>query len=603
MAELVFLGLTFWDEHAGLWSAAGEEAAGAAAWAAALMGVPAGGRIAEEQAALRRVAMLVASGVPPEEIFAAVAAEAGRLLGAELTGVGRYEAGGAVTYVARWSAADQDLGSVMCPRRGGEHVSSLVFQSGRPARMDDFSRASGLTAEVVRGFGFGSAIGVPISVEGRLWGVLTVATASEDPLPADTEARLAGFTELAGTAIANAQARVELRAYAEEQAALRRVAVLVARGAAPEEVFAAVAEETGRVLGADFTGINRYDTEGTTTIVGMWTSTCTRPNVAVGDRLELGGRNVTTLVYQTGQPARIDDYDEGSGTFAEVGRSWGFRVAVGVPISVGGRPWGVVGVASARTGTLPPDTEARLAGFTELVGTTIANAEAQAELAASRARIVAAADEARRRIERDLHDGAQQRLITLALRLREAQAAAPPDAVDLITGLDGVAAGLEAALEELREIARGIHPTVLAEGGLRPALAALARRCPVPVDLQVQVAGRLPGPVEIAAYYVVSEALTNAARHAGATVTDVTVTVGEGVLRVRVHDDGRGGAAVGRGSGLTGLKDRVEALGGLFALHSPPGAGTALEVHLPLGRVTPAWHVADRIDGRGAAAH
>ena len=290
---------------------------------------------------------------------------------------------------------------------------------------------------------------------------------SDERFPADAEARLADFTELVGTAIANAEARVELRAYADEQAALRRVATLVAGGAPPKDVFAAVAAEAGLLLGADFTGMSRYDVDGTATPVGAWTRTGAPADVAGSAPPKLGGRNVATLVFVTGKPARIDDYHDTSGTFAAASSGWGFRSAVGVPITVEGRLWGVMAVGSTCKDALPGDTEARLAGFTELVGTAIANAEAQAALAASRARIVAAADEARRRIERDLHDGAQQRLVTLVLRLREAHAAAPAGAGELVKLLDGVAGGLEAALEELREIARGIHPAVLADGGLR----------------------------------------------------------------------------------------------------------------------------------------
>jgi signal transduction histidine kinase len=556
--------------------------AGAAVGAAALMGARASDRIAEEQAALRRVAMLAARGAPPEEVFAAVAAEVTRLLDADLTAMARYDSDKAMTAVARWSPARGDWGGSRRTPLGGRNVSTLVFETGRPARMDDYSQAAGPAAEVGREQGIRSSVGVPISVEGRLWGAMLVSSTSEDPLPADVETRLSGFTELVGTAIANAQARVELRGYADEQAALRRVATLVARGAASEEVFAAVAEDTGRLLGAEFTGMSRYDPDGMATIVGGWTSTDTPRPITVGDRLSLGGRNVTTLVSQTGEPVRIDDYGEGSGEFADAAHVANVRSAVGVPITVEGRLWGAVAVGSTRAAALPASTETRLAGFTELAGTAIANAEAQAALAASRARIVAAADEARRRIERDLHDGAQQRLITLALRMRELQAAAPAGAGELVHRLDRVAAGLAAALAELRETARGIHPAVLAEGGLCPALAALARRCPVPVDLHVQVPGRLPGPVEIAAYYMVSEALTNTARHAGATAVTVTVVTGEGMLRVSVRDDGRGGAAMGRGSGLVGLKDRVEALGGRITLHSPPGTGTALEIRVPL---------------------
>ena len=212
------------------------------------------------------------------------------------------------------------------------------------------------------------------------------------------------------------------------------------------------------------------------------------------------------------------------------------------------------------------------------------NAQLYAELSTSRARIVATADQTRRRIERDLHDGAQQRLVSLALQLRAVQAAAPPEAAGLARQVGDVAAGLAGALEELREIAHGLHPAILADGGLRPALKALARRSAVPVRLDVQVAGRLPEPTEIAAYYAVSEALTNTIKHAHASAADVEVTAPDGVLQVMVRDDGRGGAAFdpGSGSGLIGLKDRIEAAGGRITLHSPPGAGTTVQITLPL---------------------
>ncbi|HEY0560339.1 MAG TPA: GAF domain-containing sensor histidine kinase, partial [Frankiaceae bacterium] len=303
---------------------------------------------------------------------------------------------------------------------------------------------------------------------------------------------------------------------------------------------------------------------------------------AVGSRLPPGGQNVHALVFRTGQPARIDDYADASGAAAAVAQEQRFHAAVGVPISVGGRSWGVISVASKRPEPLPADTEVRLAGFTELVGTAISNAEAQAALTASRARVVAAADTARRRIERDLHDGAQQRLVSLALRLRAVQAAGPAAARELAGQLDLLTDELARALEELRETAHGIHPAILADGGLRPALKALARRSAVQVGVEVGVDGRLPEPIEIAAYYVVSEALTNAVKHAHATVIDVQVLADAGELRVRVRDDGRGGANLASGSGLVGLTDRVEALGGRLVLHSPPGVGTTLHVALPL---------------------
>jgi signal transduction histidine kinase len=210
------------------------------------------------------------------------------------------------------------------------------------------------------------------------------------------------------------------------------------------------------------------------------------------------------------------------------------------------------------------------------------NAQLYAELTASRARIVAAGDQARQRIERDLHDGAQQRLVSLALRLRAAQTAVPPELGDLNAGLDRAATEAAAATEELREIARGIHPAALADGGLRSALKALARRSPVPVDLQVRTDGRLPEPVEVSAYYVVAEALTNAAKHARASAITVRAEADGDVLRVTIRDDGAGGADLARGTGLTGLKDRVEAIGGRIILHSPRGAGTTLRAELPL---------------------
>jgi signal transduction histidine kinase len=232
---------------------------------------------------------------------------------------------------------------------------------------------------------------------------------------------------------------------------------------------------------------------------------------------------------------------------------------------------------------LPPGTEDRLAGFTDLVATAIANAQSQAELRASRARIVTTADETRRRIERDLHDGAQQHLVSLALQLRAAQEEVPAELPELSGELAAVAAELSAVQEELREFARGIHPAILAEGGLGPALRALARRSKLPVRVDVGPRGRLPEPLEAAAYYVVSEALTNVAKHARASTVAVAVETAGGVLRVDVRDDGAGGAELGRGSGLIGLKDRVEALGGRIALDSPPGVGTSLSVELPLG--------------------
>jgi signal transduction histidine kinase len=366
---------------------------------------------------------------------------------------------------------------------------------------------------------------------------------------------------------------------AEEQAALRRVATLVAHAAPPAEVLTAITEEAGRLLHADQATMGRYGLDDTITVVATWGSgTATS---AVGTRHKLGGQNLHTMIFQTHLPTRMDDVGDVSGDFGQVVREVGIRAAVGVPVSVEGRLWGLM-VVESRAGPLPAATEARLAGFTELAGTAIANAEAQAALAASRARIVSTADATRRHIERNLHDGAQQRLVSLALDLRAAQATAPPGTSQLVLQLGLIASGLDDVVEELREIARGLHPAILADGGLPPALKTLARRSAVPVRLDIQVEGRLPEAVEIAAYYTVSEALTNAAKHARATVADVQVAASSCVLDVRVRDDGRGGADFSKGSGLVGLKDRAEALGGRLDLWSPPGAGTSLEIILPL---------------------
>ncbi|QRP49045.1 GAF domain-containing sensor histidine kinase [Amycolatopsis sp. FDAARGOS 1241] len=547
------------------------------------MGTQRSDRIAREQAALRRVAMLVARAATPEEVFAAVAEEAGRLLGAHHSWMTRYDPDGAATVVATWSSTGAAVLTGTRLGLGGRNVRTLVFQSGRPARIDS-AATSGLVADdLPREFGYGAAVGVPVSVEGRLWGAIVVASRPGEPLPADSEAWLAGFAELVATAIASSQARVQLRWFADEQAALRRVATLVARAATPEEVFAAVAEEAGRLLGAHHSWMTRYDPDGAAKLIATWSSTGAA--VPAGTLLPPGGRNAYTLVFQTGRPARIDSAIGAPGPDCEIASELGVRSAVGVPVSTGGRLWGAIVVSSTQEEPLPSDTETRLAGFTELAATAIANAEAQTELAASRARIVATADTTRRRIERNLHDGAQQRLVSLALQLRAAQLTAPTGAGELMRQLDEVATGLVEVLEELREIAQGLHPATLAEHGLRSALKALARRSAVPVQLDVRVKGRLTDPVETAAYYVVTEALTNAAKHAHATTAEVQVAAGDGALHVRVRDDGCGGADLTRGTGLTGLKDRAEALGGHLELHSPPGEGTTLQVQLPAEHV------------------
>ena len=225
---------------------------------AASPGRPGDHRIAEEQAALRRVAVLVARAAPPDEVFAAITAEAGRLLGVGHAVLSRYDpAGGLISVVAAWSSAGAAVPVGTQARLGGTDVHTLVFRTGQEVRLDGFSGASEEIVRLTRELGIREAVGVPVSAEGQLWGVMIAATADDRPLPADAEARLAGFTELAATAIAGTQARLALSSFADEQAALRRVATLVARGAPPEEVFAAVAAEAGRLLGAGHAVLNR----------------------------------------------------------------------------------------------------------------------------------------------------------------------------------------------------------------------------------------------------------------------------------------------------------------------------------------------------------
>jgi signal transduction histidine kinase len=548
--------------------------------------------LAQEQAALRRVATLVARGVPSSQLFAAVAEEAGRLLGTGLAGMARYDSDDTdgsddtVTVLATWAAEGQPGGAHPLvpgpwPLDGGD-LASAIWSTGRPVRIESYEGLPGHTAAFVRDeLGIRSSVGSPIVVEGRVWGALFVhATPAHAPFPPDTESRLTGFTELVATAIANAEGRAGLARLAEEQAALRRVATLVARGVPPEQVFATVIEEAGRLLSVEFAGLGRYDPDGTITLVATWGAT--GQHLPVGSRWRLGGKDVATLVFETGRAAHLAAYTDTSKQLTDVGREQGLGSGVGTPIIVEGRLWGLIAAFSALGKPLPPDTQDRLAVFTELVATAIANAQSRAELMASRARIVAAADETRRRIERDLHDGIQQRLVSLGLQLRAAQAGRRQAGV-LDEAVSQVAEGLTSALDELREISHGIHPAILSQGGLEPALKALCRRSLVPVALKLHADDRLPEQAQVAAYYVVSEALTNTAKHAHASVVAVELDTYDATVQLAIRDDGIGGADLSQGSGLLGLRDRVEALGGKLQVNSPAGSGTTLLIELPIG--------------------
>jgi signal transduction histidine kinase len=376
--------------------------------------------------------------------------------------------------------------------------------------------------------------------------------------------------------------RDELRVAADLQASLRRVATLVAHGVAPSEVFRAVADELARCLGVRHATLFRFEPDGAGLLIAGHHES-DRAEIIVGQRFSLDGESVAAKVLRTGRPARMDrhDVDNAPGPAADYIRRLGVQSGVGVPIVVDGRVWGAAIVGSSQPDPLPPDTESRVGDFADLVTTAIANAETHAQLTASRARIVAAGDEARRRFERDLHDGAQQRLVSLGLKLRSAEASVPPELGSVREQLAEIVDGLTGVSTDLQEVSRGIHPAILSRGGLGPALKMLARRSSVPVELRVDIDQRLPDSVEVAAYYVVAESLTNAAKHAQASEVRVTVETDGPNVRLSIQDDGIGGADSGRGSGLTGLTDRVEALGGRLQMSSPIGSGTSLLATIP----------------------
>ena len=388
----------------------------------------------------------------------------------------------------------------------------------------------------------------------------------------------------------NVRLYAEYRRLAAEQDALRRLATLVARGVEPLQVFGAVADEMRRCMPAATAGLWRFETDGEITIVAAAADPEALARWPVGTQTPVAGNTIAALVQRTGGPARIDSYETVAGPIGARVREVGVRAAVGVPIIVDGRVWGLAAVGSRR-GPMPADTEVRISRFAELTATALVagyrDEQKRQLLAEGSRRFIRAANHERRRIERDLHDGAQQHLVTLALYARAAEASAPAELTELKHQMSRIASGLAEVSLQLQEISRGIPPAILAKGGLPAAIKELARRSPVPVQLDVAITNRLPEPIQTAAYYLVAEALTNTAKHAHASTVHVQLDTdhtdaGDPVLRVSVRDDGRGGADPHGGSGLIGLTGRVDALGGRLWLHSPPGAGTTVRAELPL---------------------
>jgi signal transduction histidine kinase len=402
-----------------------------------------------------------------------------------------------------------------------------------------------------------------------------IATSKAAPFAAETESRLQHFTELVATAIANAEARAEVARLADEQAALRRVATLVAGGAPPSAVFDAVTREVSGVLEASAVTLARHHDDKLTVVATRGT-----PSVAVGDQFPLGGMNVASEVMRTGQTARLDTYAEATGAIGDASRRAGVRSVVGAPVVVNGRTWGVLAAIWSHRASLPDGIEDRMASFAELLDTAIANADSRNELTASRARLLAAGDDARRRVVRDLHDGAQQRLVHTIVTLKLAQRAFHEDLSETEALLAEALGAAERATAELRELAHGMLPSALTRGGLHAAVDAFVSRLDLAVDVDV-LSERLPTDIEASAYFIVAEALTNVVKHAHASQATVRAAVDDGVLVLEVRDDGVGGTDH-EGHGLTGIADRVDALGGRLVIQSPVSEGTALVARLPL---------------------
>jgi len=451
-------------------------------------------------------------------------------------------------------------------------VAADVYRTGRSARTD----APAQNNVAVRELKAVSGVGSPVVVDGRPWGAITVA--SRESLPPDAEQRLEKFTELVATAVANAESRQALRRLADEQAALRRVATLVAEGAPPSTVFDAVAAEMLGLLQTDGLSVCRYEEDGELTIVAHRGRQA--QELPPGRRIQHDDpETISATVRRTGRPARIDRYARTQGRLGELIDHLQYKSGVGVPIVVDGRVWGVT-VANWASESPPSDTEQRMAQFGGLLDTAIANADSRDQLTASRARLLTEADDARRRVVRDLHDSAQQRLVHAIVTLKLARAALRRDDADAGSLVDEALDHAQRGNAELRELAHGIHPRALTMGGLRGGVGAVVERLDLPVDVDV-IGERLPPEIEASAYFVVAEALTNVVKHSRADRAEVTASVLDGILDVRVRDNGIGGADP-NGHGLLGMRDRVTALGGRLEVVSAAGRGTCVGATLPL---------------------
>jgi signal transduction histidine kinase/PAS domain-containing protein len=535
-------------------------------------------RLAQEQAALGRVATLVAQGVQPAELFSAVSEEVGALFGSDLASVGRFDPAGPALVLLGIARAVEGVAIGSRWELDDSMVVGAVYRSGRAARRDglDWSGVSAAIGDKGRRLGIVSAVASPIVVEGRLWGAISVT--ADEPLPLHAEERLEKFTGVVATAIANAESRGALRRLADEQAALRRVAMLVAEGAGAAAVFDAVAAEMERLLDAEQVSLGRYEPGAELTVVAHRGSYAWR--LPAGSRLSHEGENVTAVVRRTERPARMEHLEDARGPIAQIVRAMGMRVSVGAPIVVDGRLWGVITARWSGADSPPGDTEDRMAQFAQLLDTAIANADSRDQLTASRTRLVTAGDEARRRVVRDLHDGAQQRLVHAVILLKLARRALRAGNGQAESLIGEALQHAEQSNAELRELAHGILPAALTGGGLSAAVDAVVTRLDLPVSVDVP-AQRFAQEIEASAYFIVAEALTNVVKHAHAGRAEVRAFVDDGMLHVEVRDDGIGHADPG-GHGLVGIYDRVTALGGRLKIESPAGGGTRVAATLPV---------------------
>jgi signal transduction histidine kinase len=531
-------------------------------------------RLVAEQTALRKIATLVAEGAGERELIGAVTAETARLFGADRASVLRWD-GDTIRVIGDWTSDDSLTTVLGHPYPfGGDSLTGRVVNSGSPARInsvDDFQTDS--ARATWHEIGIHTGIGAPIVVDGRVWGVMTASrTRPDDPFAADSEQRLGDFAALVAQAIANTEARREVAALVEEHAALRRAATLVAGGRPYAEVLEVTTREAAAVFAAEAVYFVRWEgVQDEVSIQGGWIDASANA-LAPGTRYHPGESSPTLKVLETGFATRGHEWSEELGP----------HCVIAAPVIIQANLLGALIALRPSGNPFPAEAEVRLRSFGDLLAQSIANHHAQEEMRASRARIVQAADDARRKLERNLHDGAQQRLVSVSLSLRVAlakMATAPEEALAIVRASSEE---LTVAIDELRELARGIHPTTLTEQGLGPALEVLAKRAPFPVTVANELEERLPPPVEAAAYYVVAESMTNVAKYAGASSVNVRLARRNTIACVEVVDDGIGGANLDGGSGLRGLADRVEALDGRFGVESAPKEGTRVWAEIPV---------------------